>query len=136
MPAGQRSSLACPCMGSGWDDLELDVVEGSDGRRLTTSISPMWELAVVPQGGIVAAMAVRAMERVLNDPSQTLRTMTAMFAGQVAGGTVVIEVKVLTRGRTMSPLTATVRNPDAEAGPTDRQRAREGKSVAVRVDLG
>src|SRR3546814_13082459 len=103
-------------MGSGGDDLELDVVEGSDGRRLTTSISPMWELAVVPQGGIVAAMAVRAMERVLNDPSQTLRTMTAMFAGQVAGGPVVIDVTVLRRGRTMSQLTATVRNPDAEAG--------------------
>src|SRR3546814_15037999 len=103
-------------MGAGWDDLELDVVEGSDGRRLTTSISPMWELAVVPQGGIVAAMAVRAMERVVNDPSQTLRTITAMFAGQMAGGPVAIDVTVLRLGRTKYQLTATVRNPHAAAG--------------------
>src|SRR3546814_17474835 len=99
-------------MGSGWDDLELDVVEGSDGRRLTTSISPMWELAVVPPGGIVAAMAVRAMERVLNDQSQTLRTMTEMFAGQVAGGPVVLDVPVVRRARTMSQLSATASNPN------------------------
>jgi acyl-CoA thioesterase len=44
--------------------------------------------------------------------------MTAMFAGQVAGGPVVVEVDVLRRGRSMSQLTATVHNPGAEAGLT------------------
>ena len=63
-------------------------------------------------------IAVRAMERVLGDPAQTLRTMTAMFAGQVAGGPVEVDVQVLRRGRSMSQLTATVRNPGAEAGLT------------------
>ena len=101
-------------MGSAWDDLRLD---GADGRY-TTSISPSWELAVVPQGGIVAAIAVRAMEHLLGDPTQTLRTMTAMFAGQVAGGAVEVDVQLLRRGRSMSQLTATVRNPGASAGLT------------------
>ena len=58
------------------------------------------------------------MERVLGHPEQTLRTMTAMFAGQVAGGPVEIDVQVLRRGRSMSQLTATVHNPGAEAGLT------------------
>ena len=111
------ASLASPHVGTGWDDLELSEVDDA-GHRFTTSISPMWQLAIVPQGGIVAAIAVRAMERVLGDPSQTLRTMTAMFAGQVACGPVVVDVQLLRRGRSMSQLTATVRNPDAEAGLT------------------
>jgi len=101
-------------MGNGWDDLDLD----GDGARFTTSISDTWQLALVPQGGVVAAVAVRAMERVLDHPEQTLRTMTAMFAGQVAGGPVEVEVTVLRRGRSMSQLTATVRNPGADAGLT------------------
>lgn len=107
-------------MGTGWEDLELCTVEAVDGvdGRFTTSISPTWQLAIVPQGGIVAAMAVRAMERVLGHPEQTLRTMTSMFAGQVACGPVVIDVRALRRGRSMSQLTATVRNPDAAAGLT------------------
>jgi acyl-CoA thioesterase len=101
-------------MGSAWDDLDLD---GADGRY-TTTISDAWELAVVPQGGVVAAIAVRAMERELDVPAQALRTMTAMFAGRVAGGSVQVEVRVLRRGRSMSQLTATVRTPGAEAGLT------------------
>lgn len=104
-------------MGTGWEDLELSRLDGSDGR-FTTSISPTWQLAIVPQGGIVAALAVRAMERVLGDSSQALRTMTAMFAGQVACGAVEIDVQLLRRGRSMSQLTATVKNPDADAGLT------------------
>jgi acyl-CoA thioesterase len=102
-------------MGTGWEDLEL--TEAGDGR-FTTSISETWMLAVAPQGGIVAAVAVRAMERVLGHPEQTLRTMTAMFAGQVAVGPVEVEVRVLRRGRSMSQLTATVRNVGSEAGFT------------------
>ena len=101
-------------MATGWDDLDL---RGGDGSY-TTSISPSWELAVVPQGGIVAALAVRAMERELGDATQSLRTMTVLFAGQVAAGPVEIDVALLRRGRSMSQLTATVRNRGAEAGLT------------------
>ena len=102
-------------MGTGWDDLEL--TEERPGR-FTTSVSPAWQLVSVPQGGIVAAIAVRAMARALGDPSQTLRTMTVLFAGQVTCGPVVVDVQVLRRGRSVSQLMATVRNTGADAGLT------------------
>jgi acyl-CoA thioesterase len=101
-------------MGTGWEDLDLDGGEG----RYHTSISETWQLAIVPQGGIVAAVASRAMARELDHPEQTLRTMTSMFAGQVACGPVEVDVQVLRRGRSMSQLTASVRNVGAEAGLT------------------
>jgi acyl-CoA thioesterase len=102
-------------MGTGWEDLELEEV--GDGR-FSTSISDAWRLAIAPQGGVVAAIAVRAMERVLGHPEQTLRTLTVLFAGVVQGGPVEVDVQPLRRGRSMSQLTATVRNPGAEAGLT------------------
>jgi len=101
-------------VGTGWDDLELE----GEGSRFTTTISDRWRLAMAPQGGVVAAIAVRAMERVLGHPEQTLRTMTSLFAGVVGGGLVEVDVQVLRRGRSMSQLSATVRNPGQEAGLT------------------
>lgn len=101
-------------MGSPWSDFDL---EGGDGRY-ATSISPTWDLAVVPQGGAIAAAAVRAMVAELAEPAQTLRTLTVMFAGQVANGPIEITVRVLRRGRSMSQLVADVRNPASAAGLT------------------
>jgi acyl-CoA thioesterase len=102
-------------MATGWEDLDLEVV--AEGR-FSTTISEPWKLAVAPQGGIVAAVAVRAMERVLGHPEQSLRTLTALFAGVVQHGPVEVDVQALRRGRSMSQLTATVRNPGNEAGLT------------------
>ena len=102
-------------MGTGWDD--LDLIEVDEGR-FTTTISDAWMLAVAPQGGIVAAIAVRAMQQVLDHSEQTLRTLSAMFVGVVQCGPVEVDVQVLRRGRSMSQLTATVRNPGAAAGLT------------------
>jgi acyl-CoA thioesterase len=100
---------------TGWEDLELH--DAGDGR-FTTTISKQWQLMVAPQGGVVAAIAVRAMERALGRPDQALRTMTAMFAGQVGCGPVEIDVQLLRGGRSVSQLVATVRNPGADAGLT------------------
>lgn len=100
---------------TGWEDLALTAA--GPGRFVAT-IPDRWMLVVVPQGGIVAALAARAMAAALEDPVQSLRTMTAVFAGQVAGGEVEIDVEVLRRGRSMSQLSATVRNPGAGAGLT------------------
>lgn len=102
-------------METGWEALDL---EPAGEGRFRGHIGEVWQLATVPQGGIVAAMAVEAMEQVLADPSQTLRTMTSMFAGQVAGGAVEIDVRFLRRGRSMSQLMATVHNPGSAAGTT------------------
>jgi acyl-CoA thioesterase len=104
-------------MGNGWADLQLARVDGHPGC-FTTTISDPWMLVVVPQGGIVAAVAAQAMALVLGRPDQMLRSLSAVFAGQVAGGPVEVEVGVLRQGRSMSQLTATVRNPGAPAGLT------------------
>lgn len=103
-------------MGSPWDD--LDVVADGGGGRYVASISDAWQLVAVPLGGIVAAIAARAMEAELAQPDHRLRTMSVVFAGQVACGPVEIDVQVLRRGRSMSQCTATVRNPGADAGLT------------------
>ena len=75
-------------------------------------------LLVVPQGGVAAALAARAMAATLDHADQSLRSLSAVFAGQVTTGPVEIDVEVLRRGRSMSQLTATVRNPGAKAGLT------------------
>lgn len=86
--------------------------------RFTATIDERWMLAVLPQGGAVAALATFAMEAVLAHPEQALRSLNCVFAGQVAAGPVEIEVGVIRAGRTMSQLTATVRNPGNAAGLT------------------
>lgn len=102
---------------TGWD--ELDVVgDGGTGGRYRAVIGPAWELAIVPQGGIVAAIAAKAMVLELDQPDQSLRTISVVFAGRVETGPVEIDVVVLRRGRSMSQLTATVRTPGADAGLT------------------
>ena len=103
--------------GSGWSDAGV-VADPSRPGRYEGHIADRWNLAVVPQGGIVAVLAARAMAEELGHDEQPLRTFTAVFAGQVALGPVEIDVTVLRRGRTMSQLSATVRNPGAKAGLT------------------
>jgi acyl-CoA thioesterase len=102
---------------SGWEELAV-TGDPADPARFTAEIPDRWMLAVVPQGGVVAAIAARAMAARLGDPSQTLRSMSVVFAGQVACGPVEVDVQELRRGRSMSQLTATVRNPGASAGLT------------------
>lgn len=104
-------------MTSVWNDLAVHPNGGQPGR-FRAQLSDAWMLVVVPQGGVVAALAMRAMEAALDDASQRLRTMSVVFAGQVAAGDVEIDVTVLRRGRSMSQLTATVRNPGADSGLT------------------
>jgi acyl-CoA thioesterase len=104
-------------MASVWDDLEVSAVAAGEGRY-AASISEAWSLVEVPQGGIVAAIAARTMEVALGRPEQSLRSLSAVFAGKVAGGPVEIDVEVLRQGRSMSQLSATVRNPGAPAGLT------------------
>lgn len=100
-----------------WADLDVVPVAGQPGRY-TSQLSDPWMLVSLPQGGIVAAVAASAMAAELGDPNQILRTATCVFAGQVAGGPIDIEVQVLRRGRSMSQLQATVTNPGATAGLT------------------
>jgi acyl-CoA thioesterase len=81
-------------------------------------ISDRWNAPVVPQGGIVTALGLRAMAAELGAPDQSLRSVTTVFAAQVMTGPVDIDVTVLRRGRTMSQLTATVHPTAHQPGHT------------------
>jgi acyl-CoA thioesterase len=92
------------------------AVEPQGDGRFVAELDACWNCPIVPQGGIVAATAARAMEAALGEPAQSLRTLNSVFAGQVRSGPVDIEVTVLRRGRSISQMRASVRNPGAAAG--------------------
>lgn len=99
------------------------VTAAGDGRY-TATIGPEWVLVVAPQGGVLAAVAARAMAAELGeladagDPVQNLRSLHGVFASPVPAGPVVVDVQVLRRGRSVSQVQATLRAVDAKAGFT------------------
>jgi len=99
---------------------QLASVAGDDTRpgRYRTVISREWNCPLVPHGGLVTAVAARAMGLELGHPGQRLRSITVVFAGPVQPGDVDVDVTVLRRGRSMSQLAATVRNAGAPVGHT------------------
>lgn len=84
--------------------------------RYDAVIRSAWNLRPLPQGGIVTALALRAMDDTLDHPDQRLRTLHTAFVAQVADGPVAIDVELLRAGRSMSHLRAEVKNPDAARG--------------------
>jgi acyl-CoA thioesterase len=92
------------------------AVRAAGPQRYAGEIDDAWCLRPLPQGGVVTALALRAMAAELDDPGQRLRTLHTTFAGRVAKGPVDIDVEVLRRGRSMSHLRAEVRNADADRG--------------------
>jgi acyl-CoA thioesterase len=95
---------------------DATAVHASAPGRYAGEIDPSWNLRPLPQGGIVTALALRAMAAELGDPAQGLRTLHTAFVSQVAHGPVEIEVELLRRGRSMSHLRAEVVNPGASRG--------------------
>ncbi len=95
---------------------ESTQVATTDDGRYVGSVDEGWNLRPLPQGGIVTALAVRAMEAELDDPGQRLRTLHTTFVAQVPHGPVDIEVEALRRGRSMSHLRAEVRPAGAARG--------------------
>ncbi len=115
-------------------------VEAAGGGRYGAVVDAGWGLRPIPQGGIVTAVALRAMAAELGDEEQRLRTLHTVFAAQVASGPVEVDVEVLRRGRSMSHLRAEVRNPGAPRGHLTTAvfgRTREGFSFTdlVRPDV-
>jgi acyl-CoA thioesterase len=92
------------------------AVERVGEGRYAGAIDPVWNLRPLPQGGVITAVAVRALAAELDDPDQTLRTLHTTFAAQVAHGPVEIDVEILRRGRSMSHLRGEIRNPSAARG--------------------
>jgi acyl-CoA thioesterase len=88
------------------------------GGRYRAVVSDQWNAPVLPHGGIITAMALRAMAAELAAPDEVLRSVTTVFAAQVPPGPVEIDVTVLRRGRTMSQAIATVRAAGESSGHT------------------
>ena len=104
-------------MASFEEQLELERAEG-ERDLYRVELSDAWNCPIVPHGGVVTALAARAMALALDVPEQPLRSVTAVFAGQVKAGEVEVEVQVLRRGRSISQAIATLRNPGEDAGLT------------------
>lgn len=96
--------------------VEETAVRRLSAGRYEAVIDEVWNLRPLPQGGIVTAMACRAMAEELGAPQEVLRTLHTTFAAQVAHGPVTIDVETLRRGRSMSHLRAEVHNVGAERG--------------------
>jgi acyl-CoA thioesterase len=94
------------------------VVEPEGEGRYRASLSHDWDLVPLPQGGVIAAFALRAAGMEVGEASQRLRTCTTVFAGQVSAGDLDVEVAVLRNGRTATQVMATVRNAGSAAGAT------------------
>jgi acyl-CoA thioesterase len=92
------------------------AVEPKGDGRYDAAVDESFNLWPLPQGGIVTALALRAMTEELGDPSERLRTLHTTFVAQVAHGPVHIDVEVLRRGRSMSHLKAEVANEGADRG--------------------
>jgi acyl-CoA thioesterase len=91
-------------------------VRAASGGGYEADVEEVWNLRPLPQGGIITALAVRAMADALGPSDQRLRTLHTAFVAQVASGPVTIDVETLRRGRSMSHLRAEVRNAGADRG--------------------
>jgi acyl-CoA thioesterase len=96
-------------MNSVWDTLQL-VADGAIKHRFTAVIDDRWRVQAIPQGGIVAALAIEAMTRVLDAPAMTLRTATTLFVAPVLAGAVEIDVTLIRAGRSMAHASAVVKS--------------------------
>jgi acyl-CoA thioesterase len=86
------------------------------GGRYRGTVDDSWNLRPLPQGGVVTALALRAMGDHLDDSGQELRVLHTSFVAQVTSGPVTVDVELLRRGRSMSHLRAEVTNPGAARG--------------------
>jgi acyl-CoA thioesterase len=88
------------------------------GGRYSATLDHGWDLVRYPQGGIVAAFALRAAAAEVADETLILRTCTTVFAGAVEAGELEITVELLRRGRTAAQARAEIRNAGADSGAT------------------
>ncbi len=106
-----------PPMGDSAFARQLQLDHHGHGRY-KVDVDAAWNCPIVPHGGLVTAVATKAMTTELAEPEQRLRTLTSVFAGAVQPGPTEIDVTVLRRGRSISQLSATMRNPGVDAGLT------------------
>lgn len=94
---------------------DVTTVTATAPGRYQAFLDDSWNFRL-PQGGVAAAVALRAMADHLGDDTQTLRTLHTAFVAQVTDGPVDIDVELLRRGRSMSHLRAELTNVGAPRG--------------------
>lgn len=92
------------------DATQIERLPGAPGRY-GANLSAGWDAPLYPSGGVVSALALRAMQTELDHPRQRLRTFSTLFVSTVTSGPVEIAVERLRDGKRMSQLRAEVRNP-------------------------
>lgn len=92
--------------------LDQTQVHEVDGRpsAYRAWLTDDWNCPIVPHGGVVTAVALRAMETALGVPDQRLRSATSTFVAPVQPGDLEVEVEVLRRGRSISQVSASLHN--------------------------
>jgi acyl-CoA thioesterase len=91
------------------DATRVRPVDGAD-LRFQATVGTDWNAPAYPCGGVVSAIALRAMEAALDDPTQRLRSFSTMFVSTVEAGDLTIDVDRLRIGKRMSQLQADVRS--------------------------
>jgi acyl-CoA thioesterase len=83
----------------------LDWRETAPGR-FEGEFDTSWNQGRGAFGGLVTAVFVRAIERTLNDPSRTIRSLTSHLAAPALAGEAVLEVVVGRAGKNVSQVSA------------------------------
>jgi acyl-CoA thioesterase len=92
------------------DATRVERLPDAPGRYRAT-LSRDWDAPLHPSGGVVTALALRAMQDALGQAHQRLRTFSTLFVSTVESGPLEIRVDRLRDGKRMSQLQAELRNP-------------------------
>jgi acyl-CoA thioesterase len=88
----------------------VSSIDATPGRYQAT-LSKDWDAPLHPSGGVVSALALRAMQAELAGSHHRLRAFSTLFVSTVESGPLEISVARLRGGKRMSQLSAEVRNP-------------------------
>jgi acyl-CoA thioesterase len=82
------------------------AIEARGDGRFTARIDPSWWIVRGPNGGYVAAIVLRALTAVVEDPDRPPRSLTVHYLRPPAEGPVEVDVTVERAGRSLSTLSA------------------------------
>ncbi len=88
------------------------AVQGIGGGVYSTELREGWNIVDGPNGGYVAAIIARAMGCEIADPTRTLRSLTVHFLTRPYFETATISVRIERTGRSVSNVSATMRQGD------------------------
>ncbi len=83
--------------------------ESAGGKEFAARVSPDWKAGRGPNGGYLAAMLLRAMMGAVEDDSRAPRSLTIHYLRAPEPGPIAITVKVERQGRSLSSLSAQMR---------------------------